>query len=84
MENIILIAVVGIMNIICFFIGAKIGQKVSQGNEIKVPNPVKVVKEEIKEYQDTKEYREWQEETETNLYNINNYDGTGLGQKSFD
>lgn len=84
MENIILIAIVGLMNITCFFIGAKIGQKVSQGNEIKVPNPVKVVKEEIKEYQDTKEYRERQEELETNLYNINSYDGTGLGQKSFD
>lgn len=84
MENIILIAVIGLMNIICFFIGAKIGQKVTQGTEIKVPNPVKAVKEEIREYQDSREQKEWQATLDTNYHNIDVYDGTGIGQKSFD
>lgn len=83
MESIILIAVVGLMNIICFFIGAKVGQKVSQGTDITVPNPVKAVREEIKEYQDTRDQREWQETLDTNFANIDAYDGTGLGQKDF-
>ncbi len=84
MENIILIAAVGLMNIVCFFIGAKIGQKVTQGVEIKMPNPIKTVKEEIRDYKETREQEEWQETFETNAYNIDVYDGTGIGQKDFD
>ena len=38
METIILIISIGIMNILCFFIGAKIGQKVIKGEEIKAPD----------------------------------------------
>ena len=78
--EILLIAVTGLMNIICFFIGAKVGQKVVKEEEIKAPNPVKVVEA----YQEHKEEKEAKKELETNLENINKYDGTALGQKSFD
>ena len=47
METVLLIAVISILNIVCFFIGAKIGQKVVKGEEIKVPtiNPVTLYEE---------------------------------------
>ena len=36
METILLIAVISTLNIVCFFIGAKVGQKVVKGEELKV------------------------------------------------
>lgn len=79
METILLIATISILNIVCFFIGAKVGQKVNKGEDIKLPNinPVKA----IEEHRETKEYKEEQERFNTMLDNINNYDGTGIGQK---
>ena len=84
METTLLILETGILCIVCFFIGAKVGQKVSKGEELKLPNPSEVI-DSVKE---RKEYREEQIENQkefnTNLDNINNYDGTGLGQRNFD
>ena len=79
METILLIATISILNIVCFFIGAKVGQNVDKGEKIKIPNlnPVKA----IEEYKETKEYKENQERFNTMLDNINNYDGTGIGQR---
>lgn len=79
METLLLIATIGILNIVCFFIGAKVGQKVSNNQPLKIPNlnPVKA----IEEHRETKEYKEEQERFNTMLDNINNYDGTGIGQK---
>lgn len=79
MEQIILIAVIGIMNILCFFIGAKIGQKVARNETITMPKiePVKT----IREYNEQKEVRMEQERDRVIAENIDNYDGTGLGQK---
>lgn len=79
METILLIATISILNIVCFFIGAKVGQKVSNNEPLKMPNlnPVKAI-EEIKE---TKEYKEEKERFNTMLDNINNYTPDGLGQK---
>jgi len=46
MEQIILIVIIGTMNILCFYFGAKVGQKVVNKEEIKVlPNPVKAYQE---------------------------------------
>lgn len=79
MGSITLIVVISILNIVCFFVGAKIGQKVANNEPIKLPNvnPVKV----IEEYKETKENKKEQERFNTMLDNINNYDGTKLGQK---
>lgn len=83
METILLVLEIGMLCIVCFFIGAKVGQKVSKGEDIKIPNPVEII-DNVKE---RKEYREEQIENQkefnTNLDNINNYDGTGLGQRDF-
>lgn len=75
----ILIAVVGTLNVVCFFVGAKVGQTVSKGEAIQTPtiNPVKY----IREREERRAYQEEQSRINTILENIDSYDGTGLGQK---
>ena len=69
---------VGVLCIVSFTIGAIIGQKVVKKEDIKiVPNPVRV----IEEIRDTREQRKEQEKYKIIAENIDNYDGTGLGQK---
>ena len=75
METIFIILATGIISLLSFYMGLKAGNK----EEIKLPkiNPIKT-------YQERKESKEQQLEREileVNLENINNYDGTGLGQK---
>lgn len=82
METIILIVSIGIINILCFFVGAKIGQKVIKGEEIKAPdisklNPMNIKKEREEKYEVEKE----KNKLETILRNIERYDGTDAGQE---
>jgi hypothetical protein len=78
MEALILFAA-SAMNIVCFIIGAKVGQTVSKGEDIKLPefDPMKP----IRERQDRKQAEAEQERYETILHNVENYDGTGANQK---
>lgn len=71
--------VVAAMCIVCFLIGAKVGQTVSKGEDIKLPtmNPI----EAYREHEQRKEARAEQERMETIMRNIETYDGTGEGQK---
>jgi hypothetical protein len=80
-EIIILIVSIGAINILCFLIGAKTGQKVIKGETVELPNvnPVKA----INEYKEDKRQKKEEENFNINLENIDNYDGTGLGQKDF-
>lgn len=77
--DILTILVVGTLDIVCFFIGAKVGQTVSRGETIEVPtiNPIKIYNEHI----DRKEQENEQKRIDTILHNIENYDGTANGQK---
>lgn len=79
METILIIAVVGTLNAVCFFIGAKIGQTVTKGETIEAPNlnPVEMVRE----HKDKREQRKVQDRLEILLENVDSYDGTGIGQK---
>lgn len=79
METIFIILVTGTLNAVCFFIGAKIGQKVSKGETIEAPslNPMKA----IREREDRKEAEREADRIETIMQNIENYDGTDRGQK---
>lgn len=76
---ILLLALTGAICCICFFIGAKVGQKVSKGEEIKLPslNPL----EAYREHNARKEAEIEQEKYNTILRNIECYDGTGKGQE---
>jgi hypothetical protein len=77
--EILLLLVAGGMNILCFFIGAKIGQKVSKGEPIEVPslNPL----EAIREHNSRKEAERIQDRNAIIMENIEKYDGTPRGQK---
>ena len=81
MESIILVIVTGCMCIWSFMFGAKVGQAVSKGEEITLPNPI----EEAKEHKEKKEAQEAaqreQDKIDAILRNIDNYDGTGYGQE---
>lgn len=75
----LLLAVMGITNLFCFIIGARVGQRVTRGDPVEVPtvNPMKAVREA----QARKEYDKQQEQLNVMLQNVDNYDGTGHGQK---
>jgi hypothetical protein len=81
--EIILILAVGALNIACFFIGAKVGQRVTKGESVELPsvNPIKAIKEHNEKKRAEKEAEREQERIKTIMENIENYDGTPNGQK---
>lgn len=77
MENLILIIVISILNIVCFFIGAKVGQKVVNQEPLEIPTPAKI----YEEHKERAERNKLVEETKIMLENVDNYTGDGTGQK---
>ena len=77
--EIALVLIVGAMCCICFLIGAKVGQTVSKGEDIKTPtvNPLKA----YREHEQRKAAEQEQERIDTIMRNIETYDGTGNGQE---
>lgn len=76
---ILILAVSGTLNVVCFFIGAKVGQTVVKDEPLKTPelNPAKIIEER-------REQRALKEEQDRNniiLENIDNYMGNEIGQK---
>lgn len=76
--DVLLIIAVSALNIVCFFVGAKVGQQVSRGKEIKLPeiNPMQI----IRDRQDKKAAEYEQSKFDTVMRNIEVYDGTEHGQ----
>lgn len=81
-DTILLLFLFGIFIITSYTLGLKNGQKLMNNEEIKMPeiNPVKIVRNEIESFEEKKR----QDAFETMMSNIDNYDGTGLGQKDID
>jgi hypothetical protein len=79
METLALLFLFGIFIILSYTLGLKNGQKLKNEEEIKIPeiNPVKIVRNEIETFEQKKK----QDAYDTMMANIDNYDGTGLGQK---
>ena len=79
METIALLFLFGVFIILAYTLGLKNGQKLKNNEEIKIPeiNPVKIVRNEIETFEQKKK----QDAYDTMMANIENYDGTGLGQK---
>ena len=79
METIALLFLFGVFIILAYTLGLKNGQKLKKDEEIKMPeiNPVKIVRNEIETFEQKKK----QDIYDTMMSNIDNYDGTGLGQK---
>lgn len=72
-------ALTGFLCICCFIIGAKVGQTVSNDEPIELPNinPIEKIREQI----DKKEAKREQDRYDTIMQNVENYNGTGEGQK---
>ena len=77
--DILTIAVISTLNIVCFFVGSKVGQMVVKGRDIELPtiNPVK----KYKEHKDHKEAEYEKQKMDIILKNIERYDGTANGQE---
>lgn len=84
--TILLIAVIGTLCIVCFFIGAKIGQATAKGEEVKLPeipnlNPVEAYNKHKEEKAIKEAYEKEVKKIQTIMENVENYDGTGANQK---
>lgn len=77
--EIVLVLAVGAMCVCCFMVGAKVGQTVSKGEDIKLPtvNPI----EAYREHEQRKAAREEQDRIEAIMRNIEAYDGTADRQE---
>lgn len=75
----VLLATTGLLNIICFIIGAKVGQAVSKGEKVEMPkiDPLKAVRDR----RAMKELEAEQDRRNAVLRNIERYDGTSRGQE---
>ena len=81
-DTILLLFLFGIFIITAYTLGLKNGQRLKNNEEIKMPeiNPIKIFRNEIESFEEKKK----QNAFETMMSNIDNYDGTGLGQKDID
>lgn len=79
----LMLLVMGITNIVCFVIGAKLGQIAAKGKDIVIPevNPIKAIKEHNERREAEVEAEMEQSRIDTILQNIEGYDGTPFGQK---
>ena len=80
METILIILATGFICLLSFYMGLKANSNETKA-EIKLPNPIKKIQEYKEQVKESKQEQLEREILETNLENINNYDGTPLGQK---
>ena len=66
------LAIMGLVNIACFVIGAKVGQAVQQGKDIEIKLPTA---------RPTEKKTEEQKRYDILMENVDNYNGTPFGQK---
>ena len=73
------ILTLGFICLACFLMGAKVGQKVSKGEDIELPtvNPIQL----YREHESKKEVQREQDRYNAIVRNIENYDGTSIGQE---
>ena len=77
--ELLLLAVMCAANILCFMIGAKVGQTVAKGESVEMPNLNPM--EAIREHKSKQEAEREQERIDVIMQNIESYDGTSIGQK---
>ena len=82
METVFIIGIVCVGMLTAFVIGAKVGQAVSKGEkvEVSIPNPVEAVRESVERREARREAKAKTDRFETIMQNIDNYDGTPMGQ----
>lgn len=77
--EVLLLAVFGAANILCFMLGAKVGQAVVNEEKVELPNLNPF--DAIREHKSKQEAERKQEKIDIIMQNIENYDGTSNGQK---
>lgn len=77
--EILLALILGLTNIACFVVGAKVGQAVKNGDRVEMPLPNPM--EAIRSAQDRREAQREQDRLDVIMRNIDSYDGTGNGQQ---
>lgn len=77
--EILLTLTIGTLCIVCFYIGAKVGQMAAKGEVIKAPKVDLVAAH--REREERKAAERAQERAEIIMRNVDRYDGTGLGQE---
>lgn len=75
----LLILTTGLLCIVCFVIGAKVGQTVSKGENIELPTVSPF--EAYREHEAKREAQREQDKLNTIMQNIEKYDGTSAGQE---
>lgn len=75
--EVITILAMGFVCAVCFLLGAKVGQAVSKGEKVELPNPVKAVED----HRAKKEAEMEQNRIDIIMRNIESYDGTPYGQE---
>ena len=77
--EVLLLSLMCLSNILCFMIGAKVGQAVSKGERVELPkiDPMKAARER----QERREAEKAQEWTDAVMQNIDSYNGTAEGQR---
>lgn len=78
MDNLTLI-LISALNIVCFFIGAKVGQKVVRNEALETPNLNQM--KAYREKQSKKAAQEEQDKIDAIMRNIERYDGSTRGQE---
>lgn len=72
--------IICILELISFVIGAKVGQHSVKGKDIKV-NPLESIKTSFEDSKKKKAEIKKKEKLDAIMQNIDNYNGTGLGQR---
>ena len=80
----LLLLCTGIINVMCFIIGAKVGQQSAKGERIEVPNPVEAIKESREKRIADRETKKERNRIETIMRNIDSYDGTSSNQRDIE
>ena len=77
--EVLLLLVMAMANIICFMVGAKVGQTVSKGEEVKLPtlNPLEV----YKAHRENKAAEAEMNRLDAVLQNLESYNGSEAGQQ---
>lgn len=83
METIFIILTTGFICLLSFYMGLNANNNQPKSGDFKIPtiNPIKKIQEYKEQVKESKQEKLEREILETNLENINNYDGTSLGQK---
>lgn len=79
--TVLIIFAVCAANILCFYIGARIGQKIIRDEDVTLPNPIEAIQEQMQQQRERRENQRVEERLDIILQNVESYDGTGWGQR---